>query len=109
MTKTGGKLFLIKYRSFSETPCTYSGLLHLPSCETVKETSQADGGTFGEFYKYTFVLYSSVLDVFHQVSRGTLWLVNERRKKREKKKVVIYKHDQRPTFHVSRIHREAEQ
>lgn len=32
-----------------------------------------------------------------------------REERREKKKVVIYKHDQRPTFHVSRIHREAEQ
>lgn len=34
--------------------------------------------------------------------------MREERRER-KKKVVIYKHDQRPTFHVSRIHREAEQ
>lgn len=40
---------------------------------------------FDEFYKYAFVLYSSVLDVFHQVTRGTLWLVNEKERKKKKR------------------------
>ena len=55
-TAGGAKLSLIECRSFSGTPCTYSGgLLHFASCETVKrrvKQTSTTGSTFDEFYKY---------------------------------------------------------